>query len=198
MNKSLARADNARFWTSLLTHVSRSGPVGFDEYHHGFTADRSIANFAERYGLQFAVLQLVLGVCLWAGALRRFGRPRPLQQDLRVGSTDALFASSRLYREGRHYTYAAQAIVRQLCAEYAAVAALPAKSDAGEIAAALKLRGRADLAAAITDVRRSTDLVSNEGDVQEVARLAAAARRLLRMKQKNLSPAPTRAQAAAP
>lgn len=197
MNKSLGRADNAQFWLSLLRSVSRTGTVRFDEFHHGFTSERSIADFAARYGLQFAVIQLILGVCLWASALRRFGRPRPPTEDVRVGSTDALFATSRLYREGRHYGHAATAILKELCAEYAAVAALPARSDAAEIATALKLKGRADLADALTDVRRAADAVLAEADVQEVAFRAAAARRLLRLK-KPLPPAPTHAQARAP
>ncbi len=197
MNRALTRADNARFWSSLLTAVARTGPIAFDEFHHGFASERSIANFAERYGLQFAVLQLLLGVCLWAAALRRFGRPRPLAEDTRVGSTDALFASSRLYREGRHYGHAASAIVRQVCAEYAAVAALPARSEAAELATALKLKGRADLAAAITQVRASAQSVIHEADVQQVAQLAAAARRMLRLK-KPLPEPPGHAQAHAP
>lgn len=186
MNKALARADNAQFWLSLLSAVGATGTVGFDEFHHGFTNDRSIADFAARYGLQFAVLQLVLGVALWASALRRFGRPRGLVEDLRVGSTDALFASSRLYREGRHFGHAASSVLRQLAAEFAAVAALPARTDSAEIAAALKLKGRADLAAALTEVRGLADAAASERDVQTVARSAATARRLIRPKKKLL------------
>ena len=197
MNRSLARADNAQFWLSLLKAVGRTGRIGFDEFHHGFTSERSIADFAARYGLQFAVLQLILGVCLWAAALRRFGRPRPPPEDVRVGSTDALFATSRLYREGRHYGHASGAILKELSTEYAALAALPARSEPAEIAAALKLKGRADLAAALTDVRRACDAVTTEADVQAVARQAAAARRLLRVK-KPLPPASRPAQARAP
>lgn len=197
MNRSLGHADNAQFWLSLLKSVSKTGPVGVDEFHHGFTSERSIADFAARHGLQFAVLQLILGVCLWAGALRRFGRPRVLTEDVRVGSTDALFATSRLYREGRHCAHAASAILKELMVEYAAVAALPSRSDVPEICNALTLKGRADLAAALTDVRRVCDGVSSEADVQAVARLAAAARRLLHAK-KPLPPSPSHAQARAP
>ncbi len=194
MNKALTRADNAQLWVSLLSAVGKTGAVGFDEFHHGFTSDRSIADFAARYGLQFAVLQLILGVGLWASALRRFGRPRPPTEAVRVGSTDALFASSRLYREGRHYGHAASVVLKQLAAEYAAVAALPARSDSGEIAAALKLKGRADLAAALTHVRGKADAVATEADVLDVARDAAVARRLLRHKKKLLPPTAPPAQ----
>ncbi len=197
MNRSLARTDNAQFWLSVMNAVGTTGPIGFDEFHHGFTSERSIADFAARYGLQFAVMQLILGVCLWASALRRFGRPRPPTEDVRVGSTDALFATSRIYREGRHCGHAAGSILKELSSEYAAVAALPARSDAADIAAGLKLKGRPELADALTDVRRACDAVTNEAGVQEVARQAAAARRLLRLK-KPLPPVPSHAQARAP
>jgi hypothetical protein len=197
MNRSLTRADNAQFWMSLLSSVQRTGPIGVDEFHHGFTSERSIADFAARYGLQFAVLQLILGVCLWASALRRFGRPRPPAEDVRVGSTDALFATSRIYREGRHFGHAASAILKELSTEYAATAAVPARTDPAEIAAALKLKGRPDLADALTEVRQACDVVAKEADVQDVALKAAAARRLLRAK-KPLPPVPTHAQARAP
>ncbi len=198
MNKALSRADNAQLWVSLLEAVGRTEPIAFDEFHHGFRSERSVADFAARYGLQFAVLQLILGVCLWAAALRRFGRPRPPTEDVRVGSTDALFATSRLYREGRHFGHAAGSILKEVSAEYAVVAALPARTDPSEIAAALGLKGRADLATALTDVRRATDGVVTEHDVQAVAALAATARRLLHQKKNPLPPAPSHAQARAP
>ncbi len=197
MNKSLTRADNAQFWVSLLRETSVTGSIGFDEFHHGFTSSRSIGGFAARYGLQFAVLQLVLGVCLWACALRRFGRPKPPSENVRVGSTDALFATSRLYREGRHYGHAASSILKELSAEYAAIAAVPARSDVAQISAGLKLKGRADLAEALTRVRAACDVVHSEANVQEVAVRAATARRLLHLK-KPLPPAPSHAQARAP
>lgn len=183
MNRSLQRTDNAQFWLSLLAHVARAEPLSFDEFHHGFRSERSMAEFAARYGLQFAVLQLMLGVCLWAVALRRFGRPRPPTEDVRVGSTDSLFATSRIYREGRHYGHAAQVILKALAAELAAVAGVPARADAAELAAALKLRGREDLATMLTDARRASDAVRAEPDVQDVAIRASAIRRLLHTKK---------------
>lgn len=194
MNRALNRADNAQLWLSLLKTVAATGTIGFDEFHHGFAAKRSIAEFASRYGLQFAVLQLLLGVCLWALALRRFGRPRLPFEEARVGSTDALFATSRLYREGRHYRHAAGEILKELSAEHATFASLSTHSEIDQITSTLILKGRADLAASLTEVRRSCDAVSTEADVQEVARLAAFGRRLLHLK-KPLSPAPTHAQA---
>ena len=41
MNPALARADNAQFWLSALGALG-PGPYAFDEFHHGFTNERSI------------------------------------------------------------------------------------------------------------------------------------------------------------
>lgn len=193
MNKSLGVADNAQFWFSLIAAVGADGPVAFDEYHHGFTGERSMGEFAARYGLHFAVGQLLLGIALWALALKRFGRVVPPQIDLRVGNTDALNATSRLYREGRHHQHAAQSILRHVSAEFASRAGVSGRSEAGEIGAALEVRGRKDLARALLDIAQSARVAQSEADVERVATLAAIAR-------KSLSPAkhkvPTKAPAA--
>lgn len=179
MNEALPLADNAQFWRSTLRAASKTGPIAFDEYHHGFTGDRSIASFAARYGVQFAIAQLILGVCLWAGALRRFGRPKPPPEDVRVGGTDALFATSRLYREGRHCGHAAVEIVRQLTAELSQLVGLPARSEPRDVADALTARARADLAGVLADVHTRSQAARSDADVLEVARRAAAARKLM-------------------
>jgi hypothetical protein len=178
-NATLALADNAQFWRSTLHAAAKTGPLAFDEFHHGFTGERSIAEFAARYGVQFAIAQLILGVCLWAGALRRFGRPRAPPEDVRVGATDALFATSRLYREGRHFAHAAAEIVKELGAELAALAGLSARSEVRDVADALKARGRGDLGSALNDVWYRSQTAGSDADVLEVARRAATARKLM-------------------
>ena len=179
MNRHLAKADNAQFWLSLLGAVGEQGPLAFDEFHHGFTNSRSIGEFAARYGLQFAVLQLMLGVVLWAMSLKRFGAPRLPPDELRVGSTDALFATSRLYREGRHVHHAAQSIVRALAFELAVRAGVSGRLEPAEIGAALEVRGRPDLARQLLDVTTEANAASTERDVERVATLAAALRSTL-------------------
>lgn len=183
MNRALPIADNARFWHSLISAISKSGPVAFDEYHHGFTGDRSMGEFAARYGLHFAVGQLLLGLVLWALALKRFGRPRAPEQELRVGSTDALFATSRLYREGKHFAHAAQSIVKQLAAELAKKAGVSARSEPLEIIAALEVRGRKDLARALLDVTTAATHADSDTAVEKVASLAALVRKTLQRKE---------------
>lgn len=179
MNQHLAKADNARFWSSLVGALAERGPVAFDEYHHGFDGERSIGAFAARYGLQYAVAQLLVGVLLWALSLRRFGRPRQPVQELRIGSTDLLLATSRLYREGRHHAHAAQAITRRLIAEMAARAGRGAQDDVEAIARALEGRGRPQLARALRDVVQQSMTVTSDEGVRTVARLAALAHRHL-------------------
>jgi len=191
MNEALALADNAQFWRSLLRTTAKTGRLGFDEFHHGFTGDRSIASFAARYGVQFAIAQLILGVCLWAGALRRFGRPKPPPEDVRVGGTDALFATSRLYREGRHFGHAAVEIVKQLTAELASLAGMPARSEARDVAEALRTRGRPDLASALADTHTRAQTAGSDADVLEVARRAAAARKLSAHRRKRTPAVPS-------
>ncbi len=176
MNSALARADNAQLWLSMLRATSATGPTAFDEFHHGFTSDRSFAEFAARHRLHFAAAQLLLGLMLWAGALRRFGKPHPPADDARVGSTDTLFAASRLYREGKHSAYAAMLIARHLAQELAAHAGLPWRVTPTEIAAGLAARGHTVLAEALREVVRLSQEAASDQDVVRVARQAASAR----------------------
>ena len=184
MNRTLGIADNAQFWHSLIAAVSTSGPVAFDEFHHGFTGERSMGEFAARYGLHFAVGQLLLGVMLWALALKRFGSPRSPPEELRVGSTDALFATSRLYREGKHHVHAASSILKHLAADFAVRAGVSGRLGPAEIGAALEVRGRKDLATALLDISRAVAATNSEADVERVAALAALARRSLNHQQR--------------
>jgi hypothetical protein len=188
-NRHLALADNARFWSSLVGALAtHEHPLAFDEYHHGFKGDRSMGEFASRYGLQDAVGQLLFGLALWALALRRFGRPKAPTEALRVGATDALFATSRIYREGHHWAHAANAICRELALELAPRAGLAAHASTDELVAGLTRRGRADLAEALTQVTRAADTASADDDVRTVAKLAALARRQLHQPRGRLTP----------
>jgi hypothetical protein len=185
MNSALGRADNAQFWLSTLAAVAGTGTVWIDEYHHGFSDDRSIAEFARRYGLHFAAVQLILGLCLWAGSLRRFGRSRRPPQDERLGATDALFAQSRLYREGKHQAFAATLIAQGLAQELAGAAGQAAHTPPAKIAASLQARGRADLARGLTDVVTGASAVKSEADLLKVAETAARTRHSLQSKEKS-------------
>ncbi|MBU8894970.1 hypothetical protein DRW03_01765 [Corallococcus sp. H22C18031201] len=175
MNQALARADNAQFWLSTLAAMG-SRPIEFDEYHHGFTNERSIIDFARRYGLHFAVAQLLLGVALWAVSLKRFGRPLPPAEAVRVGSTDALFAMGRLYREGRHHAFAAGLIAQGLTQQLALYAGMPAQSPARAVSQGLSARGREDLAQGLLAVANAASSATTDTALQHLAAHAARVR----------------------
>jgi hypothetical protein len=175
MNQALARADNAQFWLSILPALG-SGPFEFSEFHHGFKNERSIVDFAKRYGLHFAVAQLLLGVALWSISLKRFGRPRPPPESVRVGATDALFAMSRLYREGGHHPFAAGLIVRGLTQELALYTGLPAHASAASVAEGLQARSREDLSQALRAIVRRAEETQSDKDLQQLAARAAELR----------------------
>lgn len=175
-NQTLALADNARLWHALAATAAREGPLSFDEYHHGFTNQRSVGEFAARAGLHLAAAQLLLGVMAWALSLRRFGRPRLPAEAQRLGSADALAATARLYREGRHVGHAAAVIARQLAAELAPLAGVGGHAEGSALEEALAQRGRGELAHALRDVAGAATTAKTEADLQRVARLAALAR----------------------
>lgn len=175
MNQALGRADNAQFWLSAMRALG-SGPYEFSEYHHGFTNERSIVDFAKRYGLHFAVAQLLLGVALWSISLKRFGRPHPPPESARVGATDALFAMSRLYREGKHHAFAAGLIAKGLTQELALYAGLPPHSPAAAVAEGLLGRGREDLSQGLRAIVRRSEEAQSDKDLQQLASKAAELR----------------------
>jgi len=178
-NQWLAKEDNAQLWLSTLGVMAQNGQVTFDEYHHGFTAERSVAELATRYGLHFAIGQLLLGLCLWGAALRRFGRPRQPPEDERLAAADALSAISRIYREGKHRTHAAQQILKGLLQDLAPIAGRRPQDGPKAMGASLEARGRKDLAAALHEVHVLSELATTERDLERTARAAALARRRL-------------------
>lgn len=187
MNRALGRSDNARLWLSLLKASAGKDRLLFDEFHHGFGGDRSIAEFAARYGLHLAIAQLVLGLCLWSLSLRRFGRPRALALEERTAGAELLSAASRLYRAGKHRAFAAGLIASGLSQELAAPAGLPPRASPEDVGARLRERGRPDLAAALADVVQLSREARSDMDVEQVARTAARARGLIKRRNKTMT-----------
>ena len=112
-NAELAQGDAARFWLNVLGDLRPPGSgIDVDEYHHGFSSDRSVMRYASRYGLQWAIAQGLLALLVWSLALRRFGAARPLREAERRGGADYLMAMARIYRKGGHRQHAAQVLVR--------------------------------------------------------------------------------------
>lgn len=186
MNRALARADNAQLWLSVLSELTggnreRGGRIAaFDEFHHGFTNNRSVAEFAFRYGLHFAAGQLLLGLGLWALALRRFGRAKLPVEETRESGADALFATARLYREGRHHAHAATLLSRALAHELAPLGHVRPGSSPAEVAKGLALAGRTELARSLEALDQRAQSASHERDVLAIGMKAADLRLLAR------------------
>ena len=182
-NARLGTEDNAQLWLSLLDGLAQ-GPgagraVAFDELHHGFRATRSVAAFGRRYGLPFALGQLVLGLFAWAASLRRFGPPlRPAAQG-RVLATDALAATGRLYRAGRHHTEAAQLLVRATSTALARASALSATASPEQISAALTSRGHAAEAVAYLALMSRPPVGRSDAQLTSLAQEAHRLRRAM-------------------
>ncbi len=176
-NHALTRADNASFWVSIGRYLSRERPLAFDEFHHGFTGERSVGDFARRYGLQYAALQLLLGLVFWALSLRQFGRPVQVSEEARIGSVDALLATSRLYREGGHHAHAARLIVNGLTADLASHFSLTPHSTPQQLIAAMTAEGKEQWAALLQRIVAALNEPSNDRQLIDIANQSVALRR---------------------
>jgi hypothetical protein len=177
-NDALARADNAMFWLSMGAALSYDKALAFDEFHHGFTGERSIGSFARRYGLQYALAQLIFGLVCWAFSLKVFGRATTPQLDLRREGTDALLSTSRLYLEGKHLQHAADVLVIGTVGAVASRFSFSSQSSATQTAEMLRLAGETQAAATLDRLVAAAKRVRTEDELLTVAREASALRRL--------------------
>jgi hypothetical protein len=178
-NRALGHGDNARLWSSMLASLSEGGPVQFDEFHHGFTGERSISGYAARHGLHWALLQLVVALWVWVSAQRRFGRPRRAPEEERVGGADYLWAMARIYRQGAHRAHAVRLLLEGLTRALARKAGLGPRATVGEVVRALSRRGRPDLSRALASAEgRAAAAATGDEHVLSFARACAGARKL--------------------
>jgi hypothetical protein len=183
-NAGILRADNAKLAFAIFGQLSSDAPVDIDEFHHGFTSERSAGEFAMRYGLHFAAAQFTFGLALWALALRRFGRIQTLSELRRTEGLDSLQATARLYSEGQHYAHSASVILKQLLADCARLAGAPAHASTLEVTQRLEARGRGALAAALQTTAQLAHQTSTEKQVIEVATLASTTRHAMHSKER--------------
>ncbi len=118
-NAGLSREDNAVMLAQLLgAHRGGGDPqagLWFDEYHHGFANDRSLAGYLRDSSLWVVVCQLgfLLLVIGWR-VQQRFGFPLPLYEEEMRGSGDYLKAMSHIYRRGGHASHAVAVMLDDL------------------------------------------------------------------------------------
>jgi hypothetical protein len=178
-NRALAFADNAQLWLSLFSGLGADGFFELDEHHHGFTGERSISAYAARYGMHWALLQLLLAVWLWVAACRRFGAERAPREEQRVGGADYLLAMARIYRLGGHRGHAARLLLSGLRRFLATKAGLGSHAEPNAIAGALARIGRRDLARSLTAVEMAVeDGATSDRALLVFARRCASTRRL--------------------
>ena len=178
-NRGLGHGDNARLWASLLTTLAQSGPIEFDEYHHGFTGERSISGYAARHGLHWAVLQLLLALWVWVASQRRFGRARREPDEERVAGADYLWAMARIYRSGAHRAHVVRVLFDGLTRALTRKAGVHLKAPVGEVVRGLNRRGRPDLGRALANAEtRVAGAAGSDQEVLAFARSCAGARKL--------------------
>lgn len=116
-NGGLPRSHNLHFADSVLRHLAGpGGVVVFDEFHHGFGLERSVAGWFSRAGLTPALW--IFGLAFGVEALRRFttrvGPPRPSPVPERRAAREFIGGYSRLLRASGHRSWAVKALTKGL------------------------------------------------------------------------------------
>jgi hypothetical protein len=116
--RGLLRGDNAVFLVNLTALHARGGRIYYDEYHHGIRSGGGFFGYLRHHGVQSAVLPLLLvvGVVLWAGAVR-LGLATPSPRAARADAVDYASAVARVYHQAGAARLAARALVRSFLAD---------------------------------------------------------------------------------
>ncbi len=148
-NRALERAGNAALLAAIAAAHARPGGRGariaFDEYHHGFEAERGVAGYLGRRALAPALVQALVAFSVPALALGgRRGRPPVLEEDRPPESREHIRAMAEIYAKARLGHHCAErlwkAIIRDL--EVATGVAAAGAGPAGREAVAEVLRRR--------------------------------------------------------
>ncbi len=146
-NEFLARADNARFWINLLQVLAMQGRiVEFDEFHHGFTGERSISEYGARHGLHWAVLQLLLALWLAIAAGKRMGKTKILATEELSSKADYLLAMAYILKKSGHKSYVAHKLFQGLVNSMRSLTRVGPKANLQGITNALERQNQAHLA----------------------------------------------------
>jgi len=175
-NRELAQGDAARFWLDALQDLAPPhGHIEFDEYHHGFTGERSVMAYAARYGLPWAIAQGLFALVLWMLAMRRFGAVQALRERTQRATADYLLAMARIYRLGGHRQHAAAALVRGTTRALAGFSRSRAR-EAKAVVESLEAAGHPELARELRKISRQTGAELDEGALLRLAESAAKLR----------------------
>jgi hypothetical protein len=185
-NGGLGEADNALALVRLMG-VAQGERVYFDEFHHGFSHERSLSGYLRDSGLWVLVAQLavLLGLVGWR-LQERFGPSLALFEEEWRGAGDQLKAMSQIYARGGHAKHALGVLLDDLERALVERHRLPRGSAGEELAQALGRQGLGEDAARLRALRARVAGVGErergkqEAQVlslgQEIARWAQALR----------------------
>lgn len=176
-NGGLGKGDNGLFLARVLGQDGRA--LHFDEFHHGFNNDRSLAGYLRQSGLWVVVAQLALLLLLlgWR-AQNRFGAPLPWFEEELRGTGDYLKAMSQIYQRGHHGDHALRVMVEDLERRLVERFRLPAGTSGEKLITELERAGQEALARRVGETRLWALKVAQgrrrEAEVLEAAREVAA------------------------
>ena len=179
-NAGIAEADNLALVQNLLAGLPAKARIGFDEYHHGYSAGTNIADLALRAPWGWALFYLA-GLTLVAFVLngRRFGRSLPIAPAPPQAPATYARALGNLWREHHHRDFAQVHIADALKRDLAAPFGLDPAADDAAFLHALATRDAALAAACaplFTDlrapVRNDAAFVALIRDADEMGRFA--------------------------
>jgi hypothetical protein len=176
-NRALLDDDNALFLVNALRALKPlKGTIAFDEYHHGFTSERSVMGYAARFGLPWIVLQCVFALALWSSSRRRLGPPEDLRDDPQHASADYLQSMARIYQRGKHRRHVAELLLSGVLRSLQALTHLSRQAGAHDVSEALRGRGRANLAAELDALVQRLEADLDEPQLLGIARAASRLR----------------------
>jgi hypothetical protein len=173
-NAGLGREDNALLMVRLLSdHVGAAQPeagLWFDEFHHGFTNDRSLAAYLRDTSLWVVVGQLAFLLFLVGWRVqRRFGSPLPMYEDELRGSGDYLKAMSQIYRRGGHADHVVAVMLDDLARQLVSHFRLGRGLAGDGLAVQLEEAGHAEAATRLRALRADAERVLARKRVGEKA-----------------------------
>lgn len=116
-NAGLPKANNLRFADAMFRHLAGpDGVIVFDEFHHGFGRERTVAGWFSRAGLLPALwlFAFLFGIDALRRHFARLGPPRPLPAPERRAVREFIAGHAGLLRAAGHRAWAARALTRSL------------------------------------------------------------------------------------
>ncbi len=145
-NNGIARADNATLALNLFKNRP-DGPVAFDEFHHGYSAEGSggLISYFSGTPIPWILWQSVFVAALVVYTYgRRFARAIPLKRERRTTNLEFVSSMANITRLARATDLAVESIYSEFRKRLCRYNGLPAKIDNDQLARATARRARMD------------------------------------------------------